>query len=71
MTPLQEIVEKLYDLSVGVIGAGAPRHERPHKPVMLLAVLDLIARERAGLTGSIGRRNCASDSGTISRRCGM
>lgn len=47
MVPLQEIIEKLYDLNVGVVGTGATRHERPHKPVMLLAVLDLIAQGKA------------------------
>lgn len=36
-------VETLYDLNVGVIGRGVDRHERPHKPVLLLAVFDLIA----------------------------
>ena len=31
-------IEVLYRLNTGVIGTGACRHERPHKPVMLLAV---------------------------------
>ncbi|MBE2283206.1 MAG: hypothetical protein IAE77_07075 [Prosthecobacter sp.] len=34
-----ETVELLYGLHVGIVGQGAERHERPHKPVMLLAVL--------------------------------
>jgi putative restriction endonuclease len=43
ISTIDDAVEALYDLSVGVIGQGADRHERPHKPAMLLAVLDLIA----------------------------
>jgi len=43
---INEAVEKLYGLNVGVIGQGSERHERPHKPVLLLAVLDLIASGR-------------------------
>lgn len=35
-------IERLYDLNVGVVGVGGKRHERPHKPLLLLAVLDLI-----------------------------
>ena len=35
-------IERLYDLNVGVIGVGGDRHERPHKPLLLLAVFDLI-----------------------------
>jgi hypothetical protein len=42
-----QAVEALYGLSVGIIGQGAERHERPHKPLLLLAVLDLIAQGRA------------------------
>lgn len=42
-----ETVELLYGLHVGIVGQGAEPHERPHKPVMLLAVLDLIAQGRA------------------------
>ena len=36
-------IETLYRLNTGVIGTGAGRHERPHKPVMLLAVFDALA----------------------------
>jgi putative restriction endonuclease len=43
ISSIDDAVEALYDLNVGVIGHGADRHERPHKPTMLLAVLDLIA----------------------------
>ena len=32
-------VEALYRLNTGVIGTGDSRHERPHKPLLLLAVL--------------------------------
>jgi putative restriction endonuclease len=39
---LDSIIEKLYDLNVGVVGTGAAQHERPHKPVLLLAVLELV-----------------------------
>lgn len=45
---IDEAVERLYDLNVGVIGTTAgDRHERPHKPVLLLATLDLIAEGQA------------------------
>ena len=40
-------VEILYSLSVGVVGSGADRHERPHKPVLLLAVFDALAAGKA------------------------
>ena len=43
----EQAVEALYRLHVGVTGTGAQRHERPHKPLLLLAVLDLIADGRA------------------------
>ncbi len=38
------VIERLYDLNVGTVAVepGAPAHERPHKPLLLLAVLDLI-----------------------------
>lgn len=39
---LDDFLERLYCLNVGAIGKGKERHERPHKPVMLLAVVDLI-----------------------------
>ncbi len=39
---LERYLDQLYNLGVGVIGQGSERHERPHKPVMLLAVLDLM-----------------------------
>lgn len=42
-----DTVELLYGLHVGSVGQGSERHERPHKPVMLLAVLDLLAQGRA------------------------
>ncbi len=40
---LSTAIERLYDLNVGTtpVGEGAP-HERPHKPLLLLAVFDLI-----------------------------
>lgn len=37
-----EAIERLYDLNVGVVGQGLARHERPHKPLLLLAVFDLL-----------------------------
>ena len=40
---IDEAVERLYDLNVGVIGTGSARHERPHKPLLILAALDVIA----------------------------
>ena len=36
-------IETLYRLNTGVIGTEAGRHERPHKPVLLLAVFDALA----------------------------
>lgn len=39
---LDTAIERLYDLNVGVVGVGGERHERPHKPLLLLAVFDLI-----------------------------
>lgn len=39
---VEEAIEHIYELNVGRIGDGSNRHERPHKPLLLLAVLDLI-----------------------------
>ncbi len=39
---LHSVIQQLYDLNTGVIGQGVDRHERPHKPVLLLAVLELM-----------------------------
>lgn len=44
---LDSAIERLYDLNVGVIGVGGERHERPHKPLLLLAVFDLIDEGKA------------------------
>lgn len=45
---VDDAVERLYDLHVGVVGTPeGRRHERPHKPVLLLAALDLIADGQA------------------------
>lgn len=44
---LAQAIEAIYRLNVGVVGHGADRHERPHKPLLLLAVLDLIAQGKA------------------------
>jgi len=45
---VDDAVERLYDLHVGVVGTvEGRRHERPHKPVLLLATLDLIADGQA------------------------
>lgn len=35
-------IERIYSLNVGIIGVGSGRHERPHKPLLLLAAFDLI-----------------------------
>jgi putative restriction endonuclease len=43
MQTIDEAIEWIYGLHVGVVGQGPSRHEKPHKPVLLLAVLDLIA----------------------------
>src|SRR5688572_23186866 len=47
VTSLEEAIERVYGLSVNVIGAGAQRHERPHKPLLLLAALDSISAGNA------------------------
>ncbi len=44
---ISEAIEALYHLNVGVVGTGTERHERPHKPLLLLAMIDLIAQGRA------------------------
>ena len=44
---ISEAIEALYHLNVGVIGSGSERHERPHKPILLLAMMDLIAQGKA------------------------
>ena len=43
MITLTQAIDALYRLNVGLVGTGSERHERPHKPVLLLAVLDAIA----------------------------
>ena len=42
MRSINDAIEWIYGLHVGVVGQGPDRHEKPHKPVLLLAVLDLI-----------------------------
>ncbi len=32
---LDALIERLYDLNVGVVGMVGERHERPHKPLLL------------------------------------
>ena len=44
---LDSAIERLYDLNVGIIGVGEERHERPHKPLLLLAAFDLIDEGKA------------------------
>ncbi len=39
---LHSVIQQLYDLNTGVIGQGEDRHERPHKPVLLLAALEIM-----------------------------
>ena len=36
-------MEALYQLNVNVVGRGSLRHEKPHKPCLILAVVDLLA----------------------------
>ena len=48
---LHSVIQQLYDLNTGVIGQGAERHERPHKPVLLLAALELM--DRGAETGRV------------------
>jgi putative restriction endonuclease len=40
-------IEALYRLNTGVVGTGSERHERPHKPVLLLTAFDALATGRA------------------------
>jgi putative restriction endonuclease len=47
MRSINDAIEWIYGLHVGVVGQGPDRHEKPHKPVLLLAVLDLIASGQA------------------------
>jgi len=47
MQTIDNAIEWIYGLHVGVVGQGHSRHEKPHKPVLLLAVLDLIATGQA------------------------
>ena len=44
---LNSVISRLYDLNTGIIGVGGDRHERPHKPLLLLAVLDLLNEGKA------------------------
>ncbi len=46
LSTLEEAVEALYRLNVNVVGQGPLRHEKPHKPCLILAVLDLLATGR-------------------------
>lgn len=46
MAIIDSYIEKIYRLNVGIVGKGVERHERPHKPVMLLTVIDLIGSGR-------------------------
>jgi putative restriction endonuclease len=41
---INDAIEALYRLHVGLVGRGPEQHERPHKPVLLLAALDLIGQ---------------------------
>ena len=45
---LAAAIERLYELNVGTtpLEEGAP-HEKPHKPLLLLAAFDLIERQAA------------------------
>lgn len=44
---LNPAIFRLYDLNTGIIGVGGDRHEWPHKPLLLLAVLDLLDEGKA------------------------
>ena len=47
MKPDPKLEEELFELNVGRVGTGSDRHERPHKPVLILTILDLIATCKA------------------------
>ena len=40
---IEDAIDAIYRLHVGVVGRGEERHERPHKPLLLLVVLDSVA----------------------------
>ncbi len=44
---IEAAIDRLYSLNVGVVGSGPERHERPHKPLLLLCVLDMLATGEA------------------------
>src|SRR5690606_15996692 len=44
MPTLDQAIERLYALNVGIVGTDKNRHERPHKPLLLLAAFDLIGQ---------------------------
>lgn len=44
MPTLDQAIERLYALNVGIVGTDENRHERPHKPLLLLAAFDLIGQ---------------------------
>ena len=45
---LETAIDRLYSLNVGVTGTGGGRHERPHKPLLVLAAFDLSDEDLAG-----------------------
>jgi hypothetical protein len=61
---LDHAIERLYDLRPGTtpVEEGAP-HERPHKPLLLLAALDLIDEGKA----APDRIPCSGASMTVAR----
>ena len=52
---LESAIGRLYTLNVGVTGVAGERHERPHKPLLLLAAFDLIDEGLAGSRWKITR----------------
>lgn len=63
MSALTRALESIYRLKVGVTGTGAGRHERPHKPLLLLAVLE-------GLDAGEAAPDCVPWSRALTARFG-
>jgi len=64
---IDQSLERMYALNVGVVGHGPERHERPHKPLLLLAVLEMLDSfgQRSVLTFSSFQSNVAIEAASF------